>query len=529
MASISFYIQGRRELEKAITFDEKKNYQHAVTHYIRSIEYHIAGYKRDKNVNHRNQIYVKIQSYLERAEMVKTLKLSIEEATKNSNNNNTNKKTSNTKNDDYINSRRLSNNNNNNTSSNEEKIMFKDIKGLEYSKMALYESVILPQKQPQVFQGARKPFKGILLYGPPGTGKSMLAQALSNEANCHFLNISASDIFSKGMGDSEKNLRNIFQLAREKSPCILFVDEVDSIGRSRQGGSNSDTESTRRVKTELLKQLDGFESNDGVMFLAATNTPWELDSALRRRLEKRIFTPLPTLRARADILKSSMGDEKCNLKENDYIKIAQKLECYSSADCALVVREALMEPIRQLLRSEYFRKVQNNNKNRRSNFGYIACNANDAGAIKMNIWTINPDELITPTVTLNDFNNAVERTKPSINLNDLKQHHDFAKEFGGMPDKSLEKKLQEREDVELARIMAQNNNNNNNGIFRNVVQSISGFFGGWLSSSNNHRESANNNNNTEKNNTKSNNGSNHRGSSRRPSEKKKRRVAAPAM
>ena len=180
-----------------------------------------------------------------------------------------------------------------------------------------------------------------------------------------------------------------------------------------------------------------------------------------------------------------------------------------------------------MLRSEYFRKVQNNNKNRRSNFGYIACNANDAGAIKMNIWTINPDELITPTVTLNDFNKAVERTKPSINLNDLKQHHDFAKEFGGMPDKSLEKKLQEREDVELARIMAQNNNSNN-GIFRNVVRSISGFFGGWLSSSNNHRESANNNN-TEKNNTKSNNGSNHRGSSRRPSEKKKRRVAAPAM
>ena len=140
--------------------------------------------------------------------------------------------------------------------------------------MALYESVILPQKQPQVFVGARKPFNGILLYGPPGTGKSMLAEALSNEANSYFLNVSASDIFAKGMGDSEKNLRDLFKLAREKKPCVMFIDEVDSIGRSRASGVNSDTESTRRVKTELLKQLDGFESNDGLMFLAATNTPW---------------------------------------------------------------------------------------------------------------------------------------------------------------------------------------------------------------------------------------------------------------
>eukprot|EP00943_MAST-04B_sp_MAST-4B-sp1_P004818 g4818.t1 len=520
MSRNKFYLEGRKELERAITFDEQKKYNIAVTPYIKAIEYHIAGYKRDKNEAHRNQIYIKIQTYLERAETVKVLEMRADEANL--------KKYVNNDKDNYSiheggNKRRRQSS----TSDSEDKILFKDIKGLEYSKMALYESVILPQKQPQVFQGARRPFKGILLYGPPGTGKTMLAQALSNEANCHFLNISASDIFSKGMGDSEKNLRSIFKVAREKKPCILFIDEIDSIGRKRQSGCNGDTESNRRVKTELLKQLDGFDSNDGVMILGATNTPWEIDSALRRRFEKRIFTPLPTLKARAEILKSSMGDEKCSLSEKDYVQLAKELNLYSSADCSMVVREALMVPIRKLLRSEYFQKVQNNTKNYGGDSGYIACKAGAPGAIKMNIWAINPDELIIPTVNMADFQEAIKRTKPSINRNDLTQHYEFATKFGGMPDKHLERKIQEKEDLELKRVMEQSRHTGS-GLFGNIVRSLGSFFNFNSSSHDNDDKYGHNLSNTTTNRDGAgNNNSNDERNDRRLSGKKKRRVAAP--
>ena len=142
----TFYIQGRKELERAITFDEEKQYKHAVTHYIRAIEYHIAGYKRDKNVNHRNKIYKKIQSYIERAETVKVLKISIEEANIFNNNN------KDTNSNDRIRSSSSSGRLPDTSATDGGNILFKDIKGLDYSKMALIESVILPQKQPQVLQ-----------------------------------------------------------------------------------------------------------------------------------------------------------------------------------------------------------------------------------------------------------------------------------------------------------------------------------------------------------------------------------------
>ena len=496
-----FYVEGRQELARAITLDEKKRYKDAMEHYVKAIEYHIAGYKRDSVVSHKAKVYQNIQSYIERAEVVKVLANSIAESDRQP------QKSAPSVSEHQ--GRRGSDRHSDDSKASGA-ILFKDIKGLDFSKMALYESVILPQKQPQVFVGARKPFNGILLYGPPGTGKSMLAEALSNEANSYFLNVSASDIFAKGMGDSEKNLRDLFKLAREKKPCVMFIDEVDSIGRSRASGVNSDTESTRRVKTELLKQLDGFESNDGLMFLAATNTPWELDSALRRRLEKRIFTPLPSLKARADILKYEMGDEKCSMTESDYVKIAKKLEGYSSADCATIVREALMEPVRALLRSEYFRKVKNDN-----GIGFVACKAKDKGAIKMKIWTLNPDELITPTVTMKDFENATKRTKPSINVSDLHKHYEFAKSFGGMPDKNLESKLRAKEDIELARVSQQSDGG---GIFQTIMQGLGGMLGLRTSRSVPPSRYSTKKSSNQKETTP-----------RKSSESKKRKIAAPAM
>ena len=119
--------------------------------------------------------------------------------------------------------------------------------------------------------------------------------------------------------------------------------------------------------------------------------------------------------------------------------------------------------------SDYFRKVKNDN-----GIGFVACNAKDKGAIKMKIWTLNPDELITPTVTMKDFENAAKRTKPSINLSDLHKHYEFAKNFGGMPDKNLENKLRAKKEVELARVSQQSDGG---GIFQTIMQGLGGMLG----------------------------------------------------
>ena len=157
-----FYVEGRQELARAITLDEKKRYKDAMEHYVKAIEYHIAGYKRDIVASHKAKVYKNIQSYIERAEVVKVLANSAAESDCEPQ-----------KSAPCVSERQRhrSSERKSDVSNTSAGILFKDIKGLEFSKMALYESVILPQKQPQVFVGARKPFKGILLYGPPGTGK----------------------------------------------------------------------------------------------------------------------------------------------------------------------------------------------------------------------------------------------------------------------------------------------------------------------------------------------------------------------
>ena len=145
-------------------------------------------------------------------------------------------------------------------------VKWSDVAGLEAAKESLKEAVILPVKFPHMFTGNRKPWRGILLFGPPGTGKSYLAKAVATEANnSTFFSVSSSDLVSKWLGESEKLVKNLFEVAREKKPSIIFIDEVDSLCSSR---SDNESESARRIKTEFLVQMQGVgNDNDGILVL----------------------------------------------------------------------------------------------------------------------------------------------------------------------------------------------------------------------------------------------------------------------
>lgn len=157
-------------------------------------------------------------------------------------------------------------------------VAWDDVAGLEGAKDALKEAVILPARFPQLFNEKRKPWKGVLLYGPPGTGKSYLAKAVATEAQSTFLSVSSSDLVSKWQGQSEQNVRYLFEMARSHDHTIVFIDEIDSLVTSRSEG---ESESARRIKTEFLVQMDGVgKGGDNVLVLGATNTPWYVHATL---------------------------------------------------------------------------------------------------------------------------------------------------------------------------------------------------------------------------------------------------------
>ncbi len=237
------------------------------------------------------------------------------------------------------------------------RVKWSDIAGLDGPKRLLKEAIILPQRYPQLFTGLRSPWKSVLLYGMPGTGKTLLAKAVATEGNATFFNISASSVVSKFRGDSEKLIRILFDLARHYSPSTIFIDEVDSI-MSHRGGSGSSAsegsehEGSRRMKTELLVQMDGILSanNGGVFVLAASNLPWDLDSAFLRRMEKRIMIPLPAVECRVDMIRNHLSEFSPVFSKGGFLEEAASLvDGYSGSDIRALCKEVAMRPVRRLL------------------------------------------------------------------------------------------------------------------------------------------------------------------------------------
>ncbi|MDX5435631.1 MAG: ATP-binding protein, partial [Pontibacter sp.] len=180
---------------------------------------------------------------------------------------------------------------------------------------------------------------GILLYGPPGCGKTFIAKATAGQVNAKFINVSLNDILDMWVGNSEKNLHDIFELARMNAPCVLFIDEIDALGASRNDMKQS---SGRHLINQFLQELDGIEhNNEGVLILGATNTPWNLDPAFRRpgRFDRIIFVPPPDAASREAILRLKLSDKPTG--SIDYTQIARKTEAFSGADIDALIDIAI--------------------------------------------------------------------------------------------------------------------------------------------------------------------------------------------
>jgi transitional endoplasmic reticulum ATPase len=226
-------------------------------------------------------------------------------------------------------------------------VKWDDIGGLDDVKRELKEAVEWPLKYAGVFEhmDARPP-KGILLYGPPGTGKTLLAKAVATESEANFINVKGPEFLSKWVGESEKAVRETFRKARMAAPCIVFMDEIDSIAPVRGGGSDSHV--TERVISQLLTEMDGLESLHNVVIIAATNRPDIVDPALLRpgRFDRMVSVGVPDLEARKDILRVHTR-KKPLAKDVSLDEIAAKSDGYTGADLFAVVNEAVMLAIRE--------------------------------------------------------------------------------------------------------------------------------------------------------------------------------------
>ncbi len=226
-----------------------------------------------------------------------------------------------------------------------EGIRFDDVAGEDEAKENLTEIVQVPPRPEQVQEiGASMP-KGILLVGPPGTGKTMLAKAVAGEANVPFFSMSGSEFVEMFVGMGASKVRDLFRQAKEKAPCIVFIDEIDAIGKKRDGqlGGNDEREQTLN---QLLTEMDGFEDNTGVIILAATNRPESLDPALLRpgRFDRRVPVELPDLKGREEILKVH-ARRSSSWSDVDFNKIARMASGASGAELANIVNEAALRAV----------------------------------------------------------------------------------------------------------------------------------------------------------------------------------------
>lgn len=283
-------------------------------------------------------------------------------------------------------------------------VRWDDVASLHVARALLEEAVMLPLVFPKYFRGIRRSWRGVLLYGPPGTGKTLLAKALCTEMNVTFFNVSPSVFSNKFVGESEKIVRLVFEMARFYAPSVIFIDEIDSLASVR--GASNEPEYNRKIKSQLLTEMDGVskhpdqDASKFVMVLGATNRPQDIDEAIRRRLEKRIYIPLPDEEGRRELIQINMRDLQLD-KDIDVEELVRLSDGYSGADLTMICRDASMAHMRSVIDGKTYTQLKE----------------------------LTMKELDAP-ISHKDFVDALNRIKPNSDKTSMTQYKQWGEKFG---------------------------------------------------------------------------------------------------
>ena len=308
-------------------------------------------------------------------------------------------------------------------------ITWKDIGGLENVKRELQETVQYPVEHPEKFEKfGMQPSKGVLFYGPPGCGKTLLAKAIANECQANFVSIKGPELLTMWFGESENNVREVFDKARQASPCVLFFDELDSIARARGGGSGDAGGAGDRVINQILTEIDGVGVKKNVFVIGATNRPDILDPAIMRpgRLDQLVYIPLPDRKSRIQIFKATLRKSPL-AKEVDLEILAKATNGFSGADITEICQRACKFAIRESIYRDIEMKKE-------------AENANSETQLEI-------DDPV-PEITKAHFLEAMKYARRSVSDSDIRKYEMFAQKLQSSRSSENEFKFKNNNNVE---------------------------------------------------------------------------------
>lgn len=390
------YIKhGTAAVNAAIQQEKNGEVEKAVENYIKGIDWFNMVIQYEKNIVLKERIKTKVLDYITRVEQLKKRGSALAEGASVSLSSSVIIKES-------------------------PNVRWDDVIGLETAKQALQETVILPLRFPNVYKETEvTPWNGILLYGPPGTGKTQLAKAVATETKSTFFSVTTADLISKWVGESARLIKALFEEARKHKPSIIFVDEVDSICMDR----SNNTEKSGDVQNEFITQMNGLgKDQTDILVLAATNIPWKLDKAIRRRFQIRVYIPLPDVNARALIFQKHLPETF--VKQHvfkKFLSFAKKTEGYSGADIAVICNEAKFRNIRKIQEATHFIFKDEH---------YIPCSPGEVDSIPMTYLDIPENKAKAPALAPKDVLYSIEKIKPTVSHETLKEYEDWTKEFG---------------------------------------------------------------------------------------------------